>query len=159
MPESYRELPDAEYRNRIRRLGRQIDTLREQECTAEDLNLLERLEHQLRTLRVERLKQDTATLKDQLAASSPDTTEASLLEYLRTQTEPVEEDRIHEAVHARRATIQKTLRKFVDDGQVKRSGGGINSHGERWRTAQSGQRPQKTPSIIDLLNRHRAGGC
>src|SRR5215471_8266165 len=123
-------------------------------------NERDRLQAEVTALRFEQMKQDIAVLKQQLAEiQSLPHAEAGLLEYLATQTEPVEEDRIHDAVQARRATIQRTLRKFVDDGQVKRSGGGFNSHGERWRTARSGQRPQKTPSIIDLLNRHRAGGC
>jgi len=109
-------------------------------------NERDRLQAEVTALRFEQMKQDIAVLKQQLAEiQSLPHAEAGHLEYLATQTEPVEEDRIHDAVQARRATIQRTLRKFVDDGQVKRSGDGINSHGEQWRHGPERAETAKEP--------------
>jgi hypothetical protein len=47
-----------------------------------------------------------------------------ILAWLRTQSEPVDEKTIHEAVEGRRATKQRALRRLVDDGGVERTGGG-----------------------------------
>jgi hypothetical protein len=47
-----------------------------------------------------------------------------ILAWLGTQAEPVAEKTIHEAVEGRRATLQRALRKMVDDGTVERTGRG-----------------------------------
>jgi len=86
--------------------------------------------------RIERLMNEIATLKVQVAeVQSLRQAEARVMEYLGTQTEPVDEDRIHDAVATRRATIQRTLRKCVDDGQVKRSGAGRKGDPYRYQIA------------------------
>jgi hypothetical protein len=81
---------------------------------------------------------DTRTLSAGVARSEADEAEArkAISEYLATQTEPVEENLIHEAIEARRATKQKALRKLVDAGKVKRTGTG--KKGDRYRYQNAG---------------------
>src|SRR6516162_3803376 len=87
--------------------------------------------------RVERLRNEIATLKAQVATvQSLRQAEAGVMEYLRNQSEAVDRDRIHEAIAARRATILKALRQLVEGGKVKRTGTGIK--GDRYRYQISG---------------------
>lgn len=46
----------------------------------------------------------------------------AIVEWLKTRTEPVREDAIHEAVEARRATKQRVLRRLVEEGRMVRTG-------------------------------------
>jgi predicted transcriptional regulator len=77
------------------------------------------LRRQLAEIQIQRMQNEIATLRNQLAeVQSLHQAEAGVMEYLATQTEPVDEDRIHAAVKNRRATLLKALRRLVQDGKV-----------------------------------------
>src|SRR5262249_26161745 len=79
------------------------------------------------------LDYDTRTLSPGVARTEADQAEAAkaILEYLGSQTEPVEEREIHEAVEARRSNKQKAIRKLVAEGNVVRTETG--KKGDRYR--------------------------
>jgi len=79
------------------------------------------------------MQHEIATLRDQLAeVQSLRHAEAAVRDYLASQPEAIKEDRIHAAVAARRATLQRALRQAVEDGKVKRIGRGIKGNPYRY---------------------------
>jgi predicted transcriptional regulator len=99
-------------------------------------NEVEALRSQLAEIQIQRMQHEIVTLRNQLAEmQSLHHAEDGVIEYLATQTEPVDEDRIHVAVATRRATLQKALRKLVDAGKVNRTGTGIKGDPYRYQNA------------------------
>src|SRR5262249_32621559 len=97
--------------------------------------------------------QDTRTLSAGVARAEADEAEAAkaITEFLATQTEPVEESEIHDAIEARRAIKQKALRKLVADGKVERTGTG--KKGDRYRYQNAGTQVPNICRVPEYQNR------
>jgi hypothetical protein len=82
---------------------------------------------------------ETRTLSAGVPRSEADQAAAgkAILEYLTTQTDPVEERVIHEAVEGRKAVKVKALRKLVSDKKVNRTGAGGKGDPYRYQNACS----------------------
>jgi hypothetical protein len=114
--------------DRIERLRNELDTLRAQ----------------LAEIQIQRMQNEITTLTNQLAeVQSLRQAQASILEYLASQPEAIDEDRIHAAVKNRRVILLKALRRLLADGKVIRTGAGKKAspyrHGTRkpeWRATR-----------------------
>jgi hypothetical protein len=96
---------------------------------------------------------DTRTLAAGVARSEADRAEAekALLEFLATQSEPVEERTIHENVEGRKGTKAKALRRAVEVQKVRRTGNGKRGdpylyQNSRFLVPDIGREPEKPES-------------
>jgi hypothetical protein len=88
--------------------------------------------------RIERLRNEIASLKAKVAmVQSLRQAEAGVMEYLRNQTEAVDEDRIHAAVKNRRVILLKALRRLLADGKVIRTGAGKKASPYRYAVPEN----------------------
>lgn len=93
-----------------------------------------------------------------------DTVAGSILDYLATQPEPIEESVIQENIESRKGIKVKALRRLVDEGKVLRQGGGKKGNPFLYSKAGFlvpliGGEPESQEGKPDLMPCHSSGNA